>query len=1138
MNFLLVVALAARVATSADQAVQSTIELLNDGAGLMGQYEFVQGADAFAKVAAVDPANQYAKLDRAIAVMNQLSDGSQERAIELLAPLMADPLVGVRATYCTALAQLFLGRPKEALVHFQAVLKSNPLDAHAAYYTGQCLEFDGKTDAALGLYERASKLDPFLRSAVLGMQRSYARLDQPEKAAEMLVLFDRLANNPRSTLAEFKYTRMGSFGEVLLPTPSTQPSTRRGDPFSAAVTLNVANWPTELFRPHYCTSIDLNNDGRTDLIYQASSATSPRKLMPLLAPAKAGDPWVAQPDHPIAQLELVRSLDWGDFNNDGRIDVVVRARDQRKTGAMHASLSWLEQQSDGQWTPRSFGLPVDVDLVVLAVADLDHDGDLDLLASRQENVDERSLCILYNRLDGSWEVRDLIKERGVPVCEAAVCDLDRDGDLDIIAVAGRFAAGGSVVLLNDRLWSWSRDPARFGEFESHPSDSIVAFTRAADGMPMVAATEFAPGHGSGPYNDLIVWEFGEGPPRKVSQSYFGLADWIAVVDVTGSGAQNILVGGDYLNRWFDWFSTVPNEVMMYDATGRLIDALANLPKKSSSGWTPAILNTTGLVLMGEGFEMHTAGPGRAPVATIDFRGRIDPAQQMRTNARGIGTTAVARIGDRWAPLAQLPWHSRGQATDPSLVGLGSASKIDFISIDWPDGVSQSERSITAGAHTIVETQRQISSCPVIFAWDGERMAFVTDCLGVGGVGYLAGVTQEPSGKLAPVYAPPRPWERIVIPADSLAAKNGRYEIALSEPMEELTALDSAHLVAYDLPPGWSMSLDERMGISDPQPTGEAIFYNESMLPVRASVTHGTHESTGAIDQSDIVRDADFVAVDPGSIDPRFIGKTVEGFTLELTFPRPIADAQGSPVLLMDGWIEYPYCQTIFAMWQAGAILSAPSFEALDPATGQWQSIVKEFGYPAGMPREAAFSIDLEALPVGCTTLRISTNHELYIDRCRIVWSQPCTTAIERIAAPMQAQLLRSGFARRTTGAQRRPIYDYELRAPLWECKIQPGFYTATDIDCAPLLAEVDDAVAIFAGGEEIRLTFDAALAPLKSGWSRTFVLDLNGWCKDMDPLTGGGARVDPLPRRESQSSPSPARDRLHSKFNTRYQGGR
>ena len=41
------------------------------------------------------------------------------------------------------------------------------------------------------------------------------RRDRPERAREMLGTYQRFADNPRARLAEFKYTRMGAWGEVV-----------------------------------------------------------------------------------------------------------------------------------------------------------------------------------------------------------------------------------------------------------------------------------------------------------------------------------------------------------------------------------------------------------------------------------------------------------------------------------------------------------------------------------------------------------------------------------------------------------------------------------------------------------------------------------------------------------------------------------------------------------------------------------------------------------------------------------------------------------------------------------------------------------------------------------------------------------
>ncbi len=1129
---------------------------LNAGAGLMGQFEFEKARVAFEAALAIDPTNPYAKIDAAIAQLNQSAEGSQALALEKFTALVGDPTVGLRATYCAALAQLFLGDCAAALKSFTRVSTEDPTDAYAAYYTGQCLELAGDLTGAATQYERAEQLDPYLRSAVLGQQRVLARLDQPERAAEKIALFDKLAANPRSTLAQFKYSRMGPLAEVFLPVHRTrefahESSTGGPGPLLApTTTLDVEGWPTELKELGLASTIDLNGDGATDLVWRAKSADS-FKMVPILAPVdgSATGKWRAVPNHPIAQIPSVHRLWWGDLNNDGRVDAVVERRKLKPTDDLPL-VSWAEQGSDGQWSLRDFNVPVVEDnfTVVLALADFDHDGDIDVLVSGRSGDRVAHVRILYNLSNGAWEVVDLPIDPERVVLSVTLIDIDSDGDLDILASSFHFAKSRATVLLNDRLWKWSRNEAKYGAFESALAMDAVAYASADSGTPMVATLEWASDRGTGPYSNLALWSFDADGPRRLTKKYFGLAGWIAAVDVTGTGEKSILVGGRNLNRALTWLRSPDLSVTVFDASGDEVDQITSPDGDRDGLLAPAILAESGFALFDEGFRMLAPGSGRKPIATIEFKGRIDPAQQMRSNSSGIGTTAVARIERRWSSLAQLPWNSfSSQSTDPCIVGLGTgrrrdakpASDIDFLSIDWPDGVTQSELNLAPGAHTIVETQRQISSCPVIFAWNGSKMEFVTDSLGVGGLGYLASVSRDPGGRLDPIYAPPRPWERIAISEIALApitdSDGAHYEIALSEPMEEMTALDRAALKAFDLPPGWSMSLDERMGISDPQPTGEAIYWRDSQLPVRATVVHG---SSQPLDQTAAITSRDGVAVDPGTIDPRFIGKTAQPFALTLEFAEPIASGEFPPVLLMDGWIEYPYCQTNFAMWQAGAVLSPPTFEALDPATGEWALLVKEYGYPAGMPREAAFPLDAARIPRNCKVLRISTNNELYIDRCRVVYREACPQAIELDLELDSARVREGGFAKRIPAAQRRPIYDYSARVPLWDCRKQAGWYTRSDIDCTPLVDAVDDAVAIFGAGEEVRMSFATSIAPVQSGWTRTFVLDLNGWCKDMDFLTNEGLTIAPLPTRSGDAAPTPSRDALHREFNTRYEAGR
>jgi hypothetical protein len=248
----------------------------------------------------------------------------------------------------------------------------------------------------------------------------------------------------------------------------------------------------------------------------------------------------------------------------------------------------------------------------------------------------------------------------------------------------------------------------------------------------------------------------------------------------------------------------------------------------------------------------------------------------------------------------------------------------------------------------------------------------------------------------------------------------------------------------------------------------------------------------------------------------------------LQFEVPIDRGPGAPVLMIDGWVEYPYAQTVFGAWQAGIPYAPPTLEARDRA-GRWHVVAAEFGYPAGMPRR--MTLPLPALPPATTALRLRTTQEIYWDRVAIVYSEPLPAAVVHELTLVAATLRESGFAARLTGPQRTPSYDYARRAPLLDTRHPRGWYTRFGAVTA-LLGQADDAVAIFGPGEEVQLEFAAPDAPVARGWTRRLVLDAQGWCKDMDLYTKDGETVLPLPGRDT-----PARRRLHAQYNTRFEGG-
>ncbi len=508
------------------------------------------------------------------------------------------------------------------------------------------------------------------------------------------------------------------------------------------------------------------------------------------------------------------------------------------------------------------------------------------------------------------------------------------------------------------------------------------------------------------------------------------------------------------------------------------------------------------------------GDGRHNFFALSLSGREEQAESMRSNSSGIGARLAVRRGEHWTLLNTLRDHSGpGHGLQPLVVGLRGAAQADFVAIDWSDGVFQSELALVAGQmHRITETQRQLSSCPVLFAWDGDGYRFVSDLLGVGGIGYAVAPGE---------YAEPRPWENFQLPEGLLQPLDGRYVLKVGEPMEEAAYLDSLLLAVYDLPPGWKMVMDERMGISDPQPTGEPRFYRREVLPVEAGNQAG--------DMLERISQVDGRAAEVGELDRRFIGRLGQEHVLTLRFDEPLDSHPGEPILVVDGWVEYPYSQTMFAAWQANADFEAPSLEALD-AAGVWHRLLDQFGYPAGMPRR--MSVPLSDLPAGTRALRLRTNMEVYWDRVSVAYAESSTEVRVRRLHPLEAELAVSGFALRTTLAQRLPNYDYQRRSPYWDTRHQAGYYTRFG-PTLELVAEIDEAVAIIGPGEEVQAEFAVPPSPAE-GWSRQLVLEARGWAKDMDLFTRDGETVGPLP---TAGRPGPRRADLHARFNTRYQAG-
>src|SRR4029077_1512968 len=143
------------------------------------------------------------------------------------------------------------------------------------------------------------------------------------------------------------------------------------------------------------------------------------------------------------------------------------------------------------------------------------------------------------------------------------------------------------------------------------------------------------------------------------------------------------------------------------------------------------------------------------------------------------------IGAKVEVLAGPTWQRREiqagggyLSQSPALAHFGLADRplADVVRLLWPGGVLQAEMDVPAGQRVDeAELDRKGSSCPLLFAWNGDKYGFVTVFLGVGGLGLWVGPG---------VYGKPQPEEYVKIEPNQLAPRDGAYMIQVLENLEE------------------------------------------------------------------------------------------------------------------------------------------------------------------------------------------------------------------------------------------------------------------------------------------------------------------------------------------------------------------
>ncbi len=1045
---------------SAEYSAQA-ISLNNQGVGEMGRFDYAKATNTFEKLVAENKSWVLAQQNLAIALLNRQNPEDEEKSITIAQNLLIKNPNNLVAHYIIAILKFNQGLCDQALPHFESIIKADKNDAYAYYFAGQCHLQKGEAQLALDLYQQAIKADGYLRSAYYGSFMAAQRLSQTNKAEQMLHAYQKLASNPKARLAEIKYTRMGPKANVRALTVMNKISILASKPpyFKKPLLINgIKNIQqfgiVNLHQTHqpqlYTVEENTLNiyDNFTSQLHKLDSFTT----------------HLDKGNHLLA---------WGDINNDGNIDVYV-------TGV----LDQLFIQSANVFEAvdmSAFGLK-GLSSKAVRVIDADHDGDLDLLLLSQSGQFE----IWNNNLNNTFTA--LSNSTALPTDDGyekiVIQDIDADRDVDVVLLKNH----QFTVLFNDRMWDY--ESLNSSNYKSKINNIFIADNNI-NGLPELNLT-FAD-------KSILSIEFNHETKKfKEMASFKG---------INGELIHQLDVNGDAFSEFITHNS---QGLEIYDTQGSSVEYI-NLDNIEAI----KLLNTTQgpelLALKDNKLYYIASSENRMPYVLLDFSGKQDDANSVRSNYSGIGTHVVLH-NELFYAIADTFQNGTGVDQDYQAISMATGKKnpLDFIEIEWSDGVYQTELSLELnGYHRITETQRQLSSCPVIFAWNHGKYEFISDVLGVAGIGFATGRHE---------YGNPRPWENYLLSADQLQSENGYFKLQFTEPMEESAYLDALQIEVVDVPKSWSMVLDERMGISEPKVTGQALYYQSIIKPEHVYNLQGDDVTKFALN-------TDKKAIEILNKDHRFLG-LVDEQVITMEFEQGL---KGNYQFIFNGWVEYGYSQTMFAAWQAGQIAHAPTLEY--QVDGEWKVLLKEFGYPAGMPRNASVPV---TIPEETHKLRLRTNMEIYFDQLGLAKLGNPQTLTHHKVILHKAELKQLGFPQRKNNHQRVPNYDYYQIQPFWDTRYMEGAYTQLG-NVTELVEYQDNALAIIGAGEGIEITFKDDLPKLNMGDTRYFILKFKGWAKDMDILTKQGETLAPIP---TNGVVSHRAKELNKKYNTRYKAGK
>lgn len=992
------------------------------------------------------------------------------------------------------------GDLEQAALQLQKSIQLDPNDPDARYNLGVVLSRLNKHNEAAEQMKKCVELAPDHVSAHYQLYRNALRLKKIDEAQKEFEIFEKLRKTTPDNQMSVRALERSIYSELIdehpskssqISKPATKPKQNLKFSFSNATSVQAKIGSKVKL-------IDYNNDGYLDFILTPDFM--------LYKNNKDGTFSNATPSSGLGNVKSAIDAALIDYDNDGNLDLIISSE----------ASNWLYKNNGNgtfsEATPKSnLGSKPPGKI---AVADYDHDGDIDILNILIPETGKKGLAIYRNNGDGTFtETTDESGLRSnLEFKEAVFTDLDNDNDIDLYAVGAANALytnlrGGKfkeiAALSNVALKS--SDFVASGDYNNDGNIDLIVGIVGTDKKSFICKNR---GDGNFISKELQTFKF------KFAK-FFDF-DNDGDLDIFGISPENRCFiqqndGGDGFN-----FTDVSKET---GVSAIVANGNADIGDYDNDGDSDILIATSKgvAVLRNEGGNSNNW----IKVALIG----------TKTNKIGIGNKVEVKAGSFYQKV-----ESNGM---PLLFGLGDIKRLDLVRIKWSNGVAQNQMEPLANRSLqVTEKEGVPSSCPFVYVWNGEKYQFITDILDVGALGVL----MAPGEYLAPDHD-----EYVKIPGTALVPIDGYYSIKLSEELEEIVFLDDIKLIVVDHTKDVQIFPNDMFTLP-PFPKFHIYGVKNPRPPVSAFDLKGE-------DVIDLIKEVDrrYPEVEPIEYQYQGLAKTHS-----ITFDLGDLSKADKVVLFLTGWVNWGNSTSNLAASQRSDIKAIlPYLEVMDE-NGNWKVALENMGFFAGWNKSVPVDLTniLRAEGKGRNEkiekekgregegaknmIRITTNLQIYWDQILIVTEFEAQNLQITTLKPTWSNLSWKGYSKPFSPDGKSPhsydYYDVDLTSP-WKTLI--GNYTRYG-DVKELLESVDDKYVIFSHGEEVDLEFDSRWLPsLPLGWSRDFILYADGWIKDGDINTAYSQTVEPLPFHAMSGYPySPSesypKDEEHSKYIREY----